>query len=132
MEKEECPRVRIYSYRKVWKVEKKIYSFMNVKLPGPINPHEFMEGLGIALFMLLLSRLFPFAAAVPSVLKYLVLPYVTVRYLMKLRLDGKNPFRYWAGYCQYLGARHCYLEHFRSCRESKRAVKLRWQCSRGI
>lgn len=127
---DEQPRVRVYSYQKVWKIEKKIYSVQNITLPLPVNPYDFLEFLAVVLLMNLLNRFIPFLWQVPSVLKYLLLPFVIVRYLMKLKLDGKNPVRYMAGLVPWLLTRHGYTEHFQYKPAGRRRVKLRWICGR--
>ena len=41
-----------------------------------------------------MGRIFPILNNIPVVLRYGMLPYVTVKYLMKVKLDGKNPVKY--------------------------------------
>ncbi len=125
--------VKIYSYKKVWKVEKKIYSFSNIQLPTPINPYDILVFIGVALFMLLLGRVMPFTAKIPTVLRFLVIPYGLSTYLMKMKLDGKNPFKFFYGYLVYLfTVKGTFLQMFRSYPDKKGRVTLRWQCSRGL
>lgn len=38
MDNSEQKKVTIYSYSKVWKVEKRIYAIQNLVLPGPHRP----------------------------------------------------------------------------------------------
>ena len=45
MAEEKKQSVTVYSYRKVWFVEKKIYAFQNIVLPFPIAPYEVLEFL---------------------------------------------------------------------------------------
>lgn len=128
---DEQPRIRVYSYRKVWKIEKRIYSLQNITLPLPVNPYDFLEFLAVLLLMLLFNRFLPFLWQIPPVLKYLVLPFVTVKYLMKLKLDGKNPARYLVGIIPWLFTRHGYMEHFRYSPGGRHRVRLNWICSKG-
>lgn len=125
-------RIVIYSYRKVWNVEKKIYAFQNIRLPFPINPYELLEFIGVALFVLLLGKILPFLTAVPTVVKYLAIPYLVTNCLMKKKLDGKNPIKYFWGVCVYcFTLRGSYLQQLK--RHPKRQAKtaLSWKCSRG-
>lgn len=123
--------ITLYSYRKVWFVEKKIYAIQNITLPFPVNPYEVLEFLIVVGVVLLLSRMAPVVENVPVVLRYAVLPYVTVKYLMKLKLDGKNPVKYFCGLIPYLFHKKCYIEHFRVYRREAEKVKLNWFCSKG-
>ena len=90
MAEEKKQSVTVYSYRKVWFVEKKIYAFQNIVLPFPIAPYEVLEFLAVVGAMLVMGRIFPILNNIPVVLRYGMLPYVTVKYLMKVKLDGKN------------------------------------------
>ncbi len=55
--------------------------------------------------MLVIGRIFPLVNNIPVVLRYCMLPYVTVKYLMKVKLDGKNPVKYFCGYLRFLFTR---------------------------
>ena len=94
MAEEKKQSVTVYSYRKVWFVEKKIYAFQNIVLPFPIAPYEVLEFLAVVGAMLVMGRIFPILNNIPVVLRYGMLPYVTVKYLMKVKLDGKNPVKF--------------------------------------
>lgn len=75
---------------------KKIYAFQNIVLPFPIAPYEVLEFLAVVGAMLVMGRIFPILNNIPVVLRYGMLPYVTVKYLMKVKLDGKNPVKFFA------------------------------------
>lgn len=129
---EEPQRVRVYSYQKVWNIEKKIYAIQNITLPVPVNPYEFLEFLSLALLMMVLGRIFPVINHIPTLLRYLLFPYIVVKYLMKLKLDGKNPMKYLVGLIPYVFAKHRYLEKFRSYDQGSYKVKFQWNCSKGL
>lgn len=131
MVQEERPRVRVYSYRKVWHIEKKIYAIQNIALPFPVNPYDFLEFCLVAGIMLLLGRIFPALEAIPGVLRYGALPYVVVRYLMKIKMDGKNPVKYFVGLIPYLLSKNTYQERFRTYRAGRKKVRLHWDCGEG-
>ena len=70
MAEEKKQSVTVYSYRKVWFVEKKIYAFQNIVLPFPIAPYEVLEFLAVVGAMLVMGRIFPILNNIPVVLRY--------------------------------------------------------------
>ncbi len=125
-------RIIIYSYRKVWNIEKKIYAFQNIRLPFPINPYELLEFIGVALLMVMLGKLLPFLSGIPTVLKYLAFPYVVTHYITKKKLDGKNPVKYLWGCCVYFFTlRNNYLQQLKRHPKKQTKITLSWNCSRG-
>lgn len=120
----------IYSYPKAWKLDNKIYSFMNYKLPAALDLRQILYFSVVLLVMLGLSK-FPPIARLPWVLRFLVAPYAIGNFLLKKKLDGKNPIRYFLGWVRYLTQRGQYLEHFtfRPARQAKE--RLRWYCVKG-
>lgn len=133
MPMEENRTVKIFSYKKVWKVEKKIYSISNINLPVPVNPYDLGAFLGIALFMLLLGKIIPIVAAIPTVIRFVIIPYGISHYLMKMKLDGKNPFKFWLGCIIYFfTTKGSFLQMFKSYPDKKEKITLNWKCSRGI
>lgn len=123
--------VTLYSYRKVWFVEKKIYAFQNIVLPFPVNPYEILEFLAVVGIVMVMGRIFPVIQNVPVVLRYAALPYIIVKYLMKLKLDGKNPVKYFYGLIPYLLNRNFYMEHFKMHYDGFGKIKMNWFCSKG-
>lgn len=127
-------KVKIYSYTKVWKVEKKIYSFSNLKLPIPINPYDLLYYGVVAMGVLALGKIFPFINRIPAVLRYLALPYLVATYMTKVKLDGKNPVKFFLSYIRYcFVVRKNYLQTFRRYPDRKKGkLRLHWDCSIGI
>lgn len=126
-------RVKIYSYTKVWKVEKKIYSISNIPLPRPINPFDLLSFVGAALFMLILGFIIPVTAKLPEVIRFIGIPYGITNYLMKKKLDGKNPIKYFIGCIRYLlTMKGNYLQAFKNHADKKEKLTMSWNCSRGI
>lgn len=120
----------IYSYEKVWKIEHKIYSIGNIKLPFAVNPSEALIFLG-ALIVTFLLNIIPPLAALPAVIRFFLLPYFITRYLMKKKLDGKNPVMYLAGLLGYwIMESNTYIEGFRKYRDGEQVIKQNWRCSR--
>lgn len=111
---------------------KKIYAFQNIVLPFPIAPYEVLEFLAVVGAMLVMGRIFPILNNIPVVLRYGMLPYVTVKYLMKVKLDGKNPVKYFCGYLRFLFTRKEYIERFRICRDHGVTVRINWNCGRRL
>lgn len=124
--------VTIYSYKKVWNVEKKIYSISNIALPAPVNPYDMLAFLGMDLFMLLLGRVIPITAALPAVLRFIAIPYGAARFLMRMKLDGKNPVKYLMGAAPFwLTEKGYYVQLFRSHRDKSERLALKWDCGMG-
>lgn len=126
-------KIKIYSYTKVWKVEKKIYSISNIPLPRPINPFDLLGFIGTALFMLIMGLIIPVTANIPAVIRFIGIPYGITNYLMKKKLDGKNPIKYFAGCIRYwITTKGNFIQAFRNHQEKKENVTLTWNCSRGL
>lgn len=127
-------RVTIYSYTKVWRVEKKIYSFSNIKLPIPINPYDLLAYGVVVIVVLLLGKIFPVINQIPAILRYIALPYLIATYVMKVKLDGKNPFKYFLGCVRYfLSVKGSYIQLFQKHPERKsERIRFDWSCSLGI
>lgn len=126
-------RVIIYSYRKVWKVKKKIHSFNNIKLPAPVDPMDLVSFGGSALLILLLSNVFPPFAKIPGIIRFLVFPYLSSKILFNLKPDGKNTLKYLGGCIRYaLTTAGRYTENFRRHPAKRGTVRLTWNCSQGF
>lgn len=129
---EENKKVKLYSYSKVWKIEKKIYSIQNIVLPVPVNPYSLLSFLLTLGIIVILDKVFPVLSGIPVVIRYGALPYFISNYLMKKKLDGMNPFKYFAGVVKYLLIdRRCYIEQFRERPAGTTTLRLTWNCSRG-
>ena len=81
--------MKLYSYEKVWKVEKKIYSLGNIHLPVPIKPMELLYYAAVLGIVLLLDSMIPVLQPVPWIIKYLIVPFFIVKFLLKKKFDGK-------------------------------------------
>lgn len=129
----ESKRLKIYSYKKVWKVEKKIYSFGNLKLPIPLNPYDLLAYAAVAVIVLVIGKIFPVFNHIPAILRYIVLPYLVAKYFMTIRLDGKNPVMFLLGCARYaLTMKGSYIQNFRRYPEMKtKKILLNWKCSMG-
>lgn len=125
--------IKIYSYKKVWNVEKKIYTISKVTLPVPINPFDLVAYLGAAIFIVVLGKIFPVIASMPMIIRVVLVPYGMTYYLVRVKLDGKNPFKFLIGYIQYFFTeKGQYLQQFRKNPERQQTVKMNWECSMGI
>ena len=119
----------LYSYEKVWKVEKKVYSIQNIHLPAPIAPAQFGYFAVVLLIVFVLCKIFPFLEIVPALIRYLAVPFLLTQFLMKKKLDGKAPHRFFADYIKYIFTRSTPLQFFRRVSVSGAAViKLNWNC----
>lgn len=130
---EENEKITVYSYTKVWKSEKKIYAIMNWILPAPVNPYEASCLVGCIILLGIISRMLPFLDELPFVIRYMLIPYGCTRYLLKKKLDGKNPILYFLGLMQYvLLVSGTYVERFKRHPERDIVVKCQWISARGI
>lgn len=124
--------VKIYSYKKVWKVEKKIYAFQNIKLPFPINPYEALEFLAVAAAVFVAGMLIPPLEKIPAVIRMIGFPYLVKNYLMKKKLDGKNPIKYfWGCFLYFFTMKGRFLQGLREQPEKQNVIRLTWDCSMG-
>lgn len=128
----QTPKVLLYSYNKAWNVEKKIYSIMNMILPAPLNPYLALAIMGLLCVVLVLERIAPVLTDIPTILRYLAFPFIGAQYLMKKKLDGKNPLKYLFGIVIHvLAERGSYIERFTSNRDTGTTMMLNWYCLRG-
>lgn len=128
----EVTKVTLYSYSKVWNVEKKVYALFDVILPAPINPYTIIVFIFVLLGFMCLEQLIPILAKIPTILRYMVLPYLSAQYLMKKKLDGKNPLKYLLGIILYLiTERGFYFEKFTKYPLVEETIKIDWKCSKG-
>ncbi len=128
-------KIKIFSYAKVWKVEKKIYAISRFSLPRPISPYDLLAFAGVVLCMMLFSKLIPLLAVMPVIIRYIGIPYAIVAYLTKKKLDGKNPLKYFSGCILYFfTVRGTYLQLFHRNRnmQKKEKITLNWNCSMGV
>ena len=125
-------RVTVYSYAKVWRVEKKVYVIGNIILPAPVNPYDALAFAGVFGGVMILERFLPFLSAVPFAIKNLGFPILCTYYFRKQKLDGKNPIKYFGSYIVYLlTVKGAFLQSFGQHREKKESLRLDWSCSMG-
>ena len=124
--------VTIYAYPKVWKIENKIYSIMNFRFPAPVESRLAVYALVLFGISYVLSNLIPALRAIPAVLRYLIFPGCIGMFLMKMKLDGKMPQRYFVSLLQYIGQLGRCCTRFESCPVKQPAVKLDWYCGRKL
>ena len=102
MDNSEQKKVTIYSYSKVWKVEKRIYAIQNLVLPVPIDPWQLLYfGITWAAINLTFGAL-PGFSSIPVVIRSILIPYLISKFLLTKKLDGKNPIRYMIGIVMFL------------------------------
>ena len=127
----EHDKLTIYSYAKVWKVEKKIYNIGNIVFPVPIELWGGVYLISSAFCSYLLQKLFPVITVVPVVIRLGLLPYGIMYLMRKMKVDGKNPVKYLAGGIIYLAHdRYRYLERFMQHQGRTERLVLDWNCSR--
>lgn len=125
-------KINIYSYIKVWKVEKKIYALQNLRLPFPVAPRFAGYLVGCWIFCSVLFEIIPGANYIPGVIRVGIIPYGLTKFLMTQKLDGKNPLFYLRDLILFLlFEQGTVIEHFRKIPEKEKAIRLDWNCSKG-
>ncbi len=123
-------KITIYSYAKVWKVEKKIYNIGNIVFPVPVDLWSAVYFAASAFAVYILQKIFPVIMAVPVLVRLGMLPYGIMYVMRRTKVDGKNPVKYFAGYSMYLLCdRYSYLERFNRYTGNKERLILDWNCS---
>lgn len=132
MNEEKEKKVTLYSYEKVWKVEKKIYAFGNIVLPVPIRPYDLLYFILFLFTMIFLSNIFTIITNIPIMIRLGLIPYFLARFVQKKKLDGKNPIKYFFGYLKYIFLdKGTYIEHFKKNPDKKeQKIKIDWVCSK--
>jgi len=123
-------RIIIKSYSKAWKIENRIYSVGNIKLPRPISPRQLLYFAVVALVIFILSQILPFLKLIPTPIRYAILPIFITWFVNKKKLDGKNPFKFFGKLIIHLFTKGLFIERFtqRNPRENAE-IKLNWWCS---
>lgn len=126
----ENKKMILYSYTKVWNVEKKVYNIGNIILPVPVELWSAACFAGTACIIYLLQKIFPALLAVPALVRLGAAPYGLMYFVRRIRLDGKNPVKYFAGMLRYLACeRYAYQERFVRHAGAGERIKLHWSCS---
>lgn len=124
--------VRVRAYNKVWKLDNRIYAIQNLVLPVPVSTREVGYCLAAMGVMFLLQAIIPIVQYVPSVIRFLVIPIAVTQFLLKKKLDGKPPLKYFAAWINYIFTREEYIERFQSHTGKKNEkIKIDWFCSQG-
>jgi hypothetical protein len=79
-------------YTKLWNTPFKIYSIDSMKLLIPINPWDALYFLIGILLMMLIDKLIP--GNIIFVVKFIFIPYLIMKFLTNIKLDGKKPHKY--------------------------------------
>lgn len=126
----ENKKITIYSYAKVWKVEKKIYNLGNIIFPVPIELWNAVCFAAVVFWVCIFQKIFPVITTIPVIVRLGVIPYGIMYLLRKIKLDGKNPVKYFAGvFVHLLYERYICLERFVSFRGSREHLYVNWNCS---
>lgn len=126
----EQKKINLRSYNKVWKIENRIYAIQNIVLPVPVSPREVLYFFIIAFIMLLLSFLIPPFKIIPSVLRFIAIPFGASQFLLKKKLDGKMPHKYMVSWVNYMLTKEQYIERFSSHNRNTANTKIVWLCSK--
>lgn len=112
-------RIVLRSYNKINNIEKTIYTIQNWKLPIPINLYAAIYFIIFFLVMFLIKRILPFLNVIPSIIRYVMMPYFISKYMRQKKLDGKKPWKYAVDYIIYLFNRNNTYERFKMAKMPK-------------
>lgn len=122
----------IYSYAKVWKIEKKIYAIQNFILPVPVDPWQLLYFGGTWFFCSIFFSILPGFLKIPVIIRSIIIPLGISRFLMTKKLDGKNPIRFFLGIMVFLFTEQGkVIERFTSNTQKQNTIRLNWKCSQG-
>lgn len=125
-------KITLYSYHKIWKIEKKIYAIQNIVLPIPIDPWELLYFGATWVVCNVIFGLLPGVSNIPVMLRSIMLPFAISKFLMTKKLDGKNPLRYMLGVITFLFVEQGKsVEFFQTTPDKEATIKLTWNCSEG-
>ena len=125
-------KITLYSYHKIWKIEKKIYAIQNIVLPIPIGPWELLYFGATWVVCNVIFGLLPGVSNIPVMIRSIMLPFAISKFLMTKKLDGKNPLRYMLGVITFLFVEQGKsVEFFQTTPDKEATIKLTWNCSEG-
>ena len=125
-------KITLYSYHKIWKIEKKIYAIQNIVLPIPIDPWEMLYFGATWVVCNVIFGLLPGVSNIPVMIRSIMLPFAISKFLMTKKLDGKNPLRYMLGVITFLFVEQGKsVEFFQTTPDKEATIKLTWNCSEG-
>lgn len=124
--------VKVRAYNKVWKMDNRIYAINNLILPVPVSLRDGGYFLAIAGVMFALQMLIPFVRYIPSIIRFMLIPFALTQFLLKKKLDGKPPLKYLFAWIKYITSKNEYIERF-AAHTNRRTEKIRieWFCSQG-
>ena len=125
-------KITLYSYHKIWKIEKKIYAIQNIVLPIPIDPWELLYFGATWVVCNVIFGLLPGVSNIPVMIRSIMLPFAISKFIMTKKLDGKNPLRYMLGVITFLFVEQGKsVEFFQTTPDKEATIKLTWNCSEG-
>lgn len=88
------------SYSNIWKIERRLEHVGGVKIPSTAieNALYYIACLSIEIFIMLIIPLF---RGMPVIVIF-GLPYLVATFLKKVKLDGKNPLKFFNSLIKYL------------------------------
>ena len=124
-------KITLYSYHKIWKIEKKIYAIQNIVLPIPIDPWELLYFGATWVVCNVIFGLLPGVSNIPVMIRSIMLPFAISKFLMTKKLDGKNPLRYMLGVITFLFVEQGKsVEFFQTTPDKEATIKLTWNLAK--
>ena len=94
-------KLRIHTYRQVWRQEHMIYQIEGVRLPFPLSLRQGGTFGVLVVCLAILSRI-PGVELIPAAIRYILIPGALTWFLTKQKLDGKPPLKWLASWLVYL------------------------------
>lgn len=89
------PRVEeIRSYAKIWTMPLKIYAIEKTRLIIPVSLWDAVFFIIWELIFITLNFLVPPFHSVPNTIKFLLVPYLLMKFMSLVKLEGKQPHKY--------------------------------------
>lgn len=84
----------VRSYAGIWTMPLKIYAIEKTKLIIPVGIWDALFFVVWELIFLMIDFFVPMFKSVPISVKFVLLPYVLMKFMMFVKLEGKQPHKY--------------------------------------
>lgn len=133
---DEKEKIVLQSRQSIYNYEKRVYSFWGYTLPTPISLSEAGYLVVVELVVFILNWTFKLPTLfsnfiVDNVIKFGLIPYLTVRVIKYSKLDGKSPIAFVRDYISFFFDRNKKYEMFRDVTNVPEHEEyiLDWWCS---
>lgn len=89
------PRIEVVrSYAKIWTMPLKIYAIEKTKLIIPVSLWDALFFIIWEFIFLIINFLVPPFHSVPNTIKFILVPYLLMKFMSLVKLEGKQPHKY--------------------------------------